>query len=210
MLIYIDDSGDGGFKVGRGSSSHLVFAACVFDDPKQMELLAEAVAQCKAKNRRANEFKYSSAKDRHKDCFFDCIEHVQFAIRAIVIDKAVIYSPFLRSSPKAMKSYAIRLLLSKSFGTFNQAKVFIDGQDTKAFTRSDPDYLMDLANRENPNSISAVRMVDSKASVGIQLADMVAGSIYAKVRTDKIPSSVHFDRLYSRMWQPKGSFWMLK
>ena len=37
-MFSIDDSGDGGFKVGEGSTSHLIMAACVFRDPRQIEV----------------------------------------------------------------------------------------------------------------------------------------------------------------------------
>ena len=40
MLVLIDDSGDPGFKIGRGSSQFFVIACVIFDD----ELDAEETA----------------------------------------------------------------------------------------------------------------------------------------------------------------------
>lgn len=37
MIIFIDDSGDPGFKVGKGSSEVFVIALVIFDDPLDAE-----------------------------------------------------------------------------------------------------------------------------------------------------------------------------
>lgn len=214
MHIFIDDSGDGGFKTDRGSSSHLVMAACIFRDSKDIEHLKTCIDGCAQKNRHRNEFKYSKTKDRLKDCFFECTSASTFDVRAIVMDKSTIYSPKLRSSPSALKSYAIRMLLSRGFGTIRDAKVIIDGQDTKGFEIPDSEYLMDMANRESMNTvISSVAFGDSKQNRGLQLADMVAGSINRMYRTDRVGDSKrsdHFNIIRPRTYQPNGTLWRFK
>ncbi len=40
MIVFIDDSGDPGFKVAKGSTSHFVICLVIFDD----ELIAEETA----------------------------------------------------------------------------------------------------------------------------------------------------------------------
>ncbi|MFJ6002568.1 DUF3800 domain-containing protein [Arthrobacter sp. NPDC092385] len=207
MHIFIDDSGDGGFKFDSGSSSHLVMAACVFRDPQQIELLNKCIANCAAHNGLRTEFKYFKTKERVKDCFFDCTKPVEYSIRAIYMDKSKLWSPKLRSSPSALKSYAIRQLLSKGFGTIHDAKVIIDGQDTKAFGMSDHNYIMNMANRENPGAIRRITYGDSKQNVGIQLADMVAGAINRGVRTHKPADTKHLAIIKPRTWQPQGTLW---
>lgn len=210
MHVYIDDSGDGGFKFGQGSTSHLVMAACIFREPEHISELVHLIEGCAEKNRTAKEFKYSDTKARISDCFFDCISPAKFNVRAIIIDKSQIYSDKLRSSPSALKSYAIRMLLTKNYGQIQSAKVFIDGQDTKAFGIQDTEYLMRMVNRESPQTISQVRHVDSKSSRPIQLADMVAGAINRSVRTHRPSSSVHVDTFRPRTFQPRGSYWFFK
>lgn len=208
--VFIDDSGDGGFKVGQGSTSHLVMAACVFRDPKQIELLADAVRACSSKNRVDSEFKYAKTKDRIRSCFFDCTAHIQYDVRAIIMTEEWIWSPRYRSSPSKFKSFTIGQLLSHGFGQIHDAKVFIDGQDTKAFGISDAEHVAGIANRPSPGTIAQVRFVDSKANVGIQLADMVAGAINRGVRTHSKPDTRHLDRIRSRTFQPRGSYWFFK
>ncbi|MCL6472275.1 MAG: hypothetical protein K6T91_05620 [Firmicutes bacterium] len=37
MIIFLDDSGDPGFKVGKGSTTSLVIALAIFDDELEAE-----------------------------------------------------------------------------------------------------------------------------------------------------------------------------
>lgn len=210
MHIFIDDSGDGGFKFDSGSSSHLVMAACVFQDPSEIEHLKDCMGKCAEKNRLSTEFKYSKTKERIKDCFFDCTAHVQYNIRCIYIDKSRIYATKYRTNPSALKSFAIYQLLSHGFGNIKDAKVIIDGQDTKAFGIDDHAYLMDMANRAHPGTVRKVSWADSKQNVGIQLADMVAGAVHRGVRTHKKPDSKHLQLIRPRTYQPHGTFWDFK
>lgn len=207
MHVYLDDSGDGGFKFGQGSSSHLVMAACVFRDPAHITAAAGLIEECSRHNRQTREFKYSKTKDRVKDCFFRCIGPAKFDVRAIVIDKRQIYSDHLRDHPSALKSYAIRMLMTKNFGQIRGAKLFIDGQDTRAFAMQDGAYLMRMVNREAPGTLTDVRHVESSSSRPIQLADMVAGAINRRVRTDRPSSPTHLTTFVRRTYQPRGTIW---
>lgn len=210
MHVYIDDSGCGGFRFGQGSTSHLVMAACVFRHTEHIRQVDELIQACAEENRLRREFKYSDVADRARDSFFECIKPAQFHVRAIVINKSHIYSEKLRASPAALKSYAIRQLLTKNYGQISGAKVFIDGKDTKAFGIEDAQYLPRMVNRESPGTIAEIRHVDSRGSRPIQLADMVAGSIHRAFRTDRPANNRHLDTFRHRAWQPKGTLWFYK
>lgn len=205
--MFIDDSGDAGMKPGVGSSSHLVMAACVFREPTEIEKLKRCMEECAAKNRHRVEFKYSKTKESLKDCFFDCTSSVDYSVRVIMIEKANLYSAKLRESGSALKSYAIRQLLTKSYGQVRDAKVVIDGQDIKGFNIPDSQYLLKMVNRESPGTLSSVKFGDSKQNVGIQLADMCAGAIHRGIRTHKEADPTHLLRIRHRANQPQGNFW---
>ena len=48
MLIFIDDSGDPGFKFDRGSSGYFIIAMVVFDDESEAERVAAAIKKLKS------------------------------------------------------------------------------------------------------------------------------------------------------------------
>lgn len=45
MLVFIDDSGDPGFKLEKGSTSHFVIAMVIFDDTLEAEKTALAIKE---------------------------------------------------------------------------------------------------------------------------------------------------------------------
>ncbi len=49
MHVFIDDSGDPGFKLNKGSSSHFVIAMVIFDDELEIEKTAVAIKELKRK-----------------------------------------------------------------------------------------------------------------------------------------------------------------
>lgn len=207
MHVYVDDSGDGGMKLNRGSSSLLVFAAVTFSDTAEIEHLARQVEACRRATGHAREFKFSHSRDSVKLAFLENLTTVDFAIRAIVVDKSQLTSPELCGNPGKLKSYALRMLLTKNFSQIRQAKVFVDGQDTRGFGISDEAYLRGVVNREAPGTIRQVRFVDSRTNVGVQLADMVAGAAHRAHRPDAKSDSRCWDIVRSKSWQPRGTCW---
>ena len=209
MHVFVDDSGDGGFKLDRGSSKFLVMAAVVFPDPREIEHLARCLATCRAACSHQREFKFTKTSKKVRASFFSHVQPVGFHVRAIVIDKGNIHSPKLRSDPSLFKSWAIRQLLSKTYRQVRDAKVVVDGQDTRAFGISDAAYLMDMVNRETPRTIREVKFDDSKRNIGIQLADMCAGVIRRHEELRKADME-QFRFVRTRAIQPKGNYWRFK
>lgn len=205
--IYLDDSGDAGFKFGQGSTRFLVIAACVFDSPADIELAAACIEQCRQQNRQSREFKYAKTKDSIKTCFFRCTESAKHHVRAIVVDKPAIRSSHLRDNPNDLKSYAIHQLLTHTFGTVKDAKVVIDGQDTRSFRMADRDYFMRQVNGKAPGTLRDVEFADSRTNVLIQLADMTAGAVHRAVRQDDKSDGTHLQLIRRRTFQPRGSIW---
>lgn len=207
MIVFLDDSGCGGFKFTEGSTTHLAIAACVFRDYQQIEALAKALEACRIRASHHREFKHNKTKDSVKARFLVDIAGIDFALRVIFTDKQLIHSPKLRSSPSALKAFLIRMLLTKSYGQIRDAKIVIDGQDTRAFGIDDQQYLMGMVNRATPGTIRQVKFVDSKDSIGIQLADMMAGMVRVHQERPTAKTSQNLDAIRHRAYQPRGTYW---
>jgi hypothetical protein len=63
MLVFIDDSGDPGFKFDKGSSTHFVIACIVFDDNLDAEETALKIKRLRRSLgwRDDHEFKFNKA-----------------------------------------------------------------------------------------------------------------------------------------------------
>ena len=86
MLTFIDDSGDPGFKVDKGSSRHFVIACCVFTSPRSAEDTADEIRQFKTENRltHKSELKFSKKKREINMAFISHFSTRDFFVRAIM------------------------------------------------------------------------------------------------------------------------------
>lgn len=208
MHVYIDDSGDAGFNFAGGSSRFMIMAACLFFVPEDIEQAADCIRRCRDRNRQRREFKYSKTRDGIRDCFFECTERCRYAVRTIVVDKTKIQSSHLRSNPADFKSHVIYQLLTHHDGNIEDAKIVVDGQDSKPFGMSDLRYFRNNVNLKAPGTVRTVEFVDSKNSLPVQLADMTAGAVHRFVRDDAKRDERHFERFRRRTWRGSGgSLW---
>lgn len=204
MHVYIDDSGDGGVKFGKGSTRFLVMAACIFDETEQIELLDKTLAGLSSSLHRKTEYKFHKMKNSHKTMFFNTITPIDFHVRVFVLDKALIYSPEYRESPSRLKTFAITELLTHTFGTVRDAKILIDGQDTKSHGIQDVCYIKGKINSARNRVARKIEFLDSRQSIGIQLADMIAGATRVFAENG---DSRFFDTFSHRMASPRGTYW---
>jgi hypothetical protein len=91
MLVFIDESGDPGFK--RGASPIFVAVMVIFDDDKHGAEARRFIEQSKARRVHRPEFKFIKCSDEVRDLLFEAVSHCSFKILAIVVRKEVIYSP---------------------------------------------------------------------------------------------------------------------
>jgi hypothetical protein len=114
MLIFIDDSGDPGFKLKKGSSAVFVIVMVIFKD----NLVAEETALCIKKLKRElgfrdeYEFKFNKCSRDLRMKFLQSIRKYNFDIRAIVVIKEKIFSQTLRGSKDKFYNFIVRNLLS--------------------------------------------------------------------------------------------------
>ena len=211
MWVFVDDSGDAGMKLDRGSSRYIVMSACIFRDPLQIEALKTRSEALANHHGQKPEFKYSKTKKKLKHQYFDSMRELDFSVRIIWADKATLYSPRLTSDGSSLKAYLIKMLLERNWGTIRNAKVVVDGHDLAAFGVPDQQYLMGLVNKEAPGTIHSVKFDDSSRNRAIQLADMTAGATYCLLENAKVNPSRHFDTFRHRTWRRNGgTMWNFK
>jgi hypothetical protein len=195
QLVFIDDSGDPGFKLDRGSSKHFVIACVIFDDTLDAE---ETALQMKKFRRdlgwrQDREFKFNKTKKSYVKELLAVVCLSTFTVRAICVDKSQVYSRELKNKQDSFYNYAIKEVLAKS-QNLNKASVRLDGHSGRAYKKSAITYLRREVNMSS-SKISKVKFVDSKTDNLIQLADLVAGSILRSTQPDKTDSGDYLDIL---------------
>lgn len=181
MLVFIDDSGDPGFKLQKGSSACFVIALVIFDDPLEAEKASLAIKELRRKLKVSDyyEFKFNKMNKRFRERFIETVKSFKFRIRAIVVKKEIIYSQRLRNYKENFYNYIIMQVLRQSKGIIKKAKLKFDKRGEKSLRDQLRVYLSrELDNKKN-NIFSDLKFVDSRQNTLIQLADIVAGSIHA-------------------------------
>lgn len=188
QLIFIDDSGDPGFKTT--SSANFVMAAAVFVDSDVAKQISSAIYEYQRSLgwRRDEEFKFS--KDRKKIIveLLEIISKYDFDIYAVYIDKTKFGNMIKIIDQKKLYNWAIAELIKNI--PFVNAKIKIDGRSSKQNMRSTISYLRREIGLKKSTKMD-IKFGDSKEDILIQLADLIAGSINRSLNRDKADANIY-------------------
>ncbi|MHC1717004.1 MAG: DUF3800 domain-containing protein [Candidatus Dojkabacteria bacterium] len=202
MIIFIDESGDAGFKIKRGSSIFFVIALVIFDDELEAEKTAEKIKIFKVKlGKQLNyEIKFNNLKKSDKLGFLEVVKHCKFRVRAIVVNKENVYFTNLRTDTKNYYNFFLKQVLEHNGVTIKDAKLRLDGLSDRKFKKKMGSYLRQNLNGKIKNKVmNNLKFVDSKDSALIQLADMVAGSIRRSYQEEKYDSKIYKEIIKKRI-----------
>ena len=89
ILVFIDDSGDPGFKIEKGSTKCFVISCVIFQDELEAEKTAVAIKQLRRNLKFPDtmEFKFNKSRKKVRIKFLQAINKFNFKIRSLVIEK---------------------------------------------------------------------------------------------------------------------------
>jgi hypothetical protein len=191
MLIFLDESGDAGFKFNQGSTTHFVIALVIFDKPLDAEETALHIKRLREKLKVGSqyEFKFSQSKDFFRYQFFETVRNDPFRIRAMVVDKKKIYSLTFKDDKDSFYHYFASQVIKYNHGKITGANLYIDGSGSREFKRA---FESNLRAKVKDGTINKCKFVNSKSDNLIQLADMVSGAIYRQYNVTR-PDSSYID-----------------
>jgi len=188
MIVFIDDSGDPGFKVERGSSKVFVIVLVIFDDNLEAEKTSLAIKELRRKLKVSDkyEFKFNKTNKKFRNSFFGSVNIFKFRVRAIVVDKGTIYSSRLKSYKENFYNFIVMQVLKHSGGSIKNAKLKFDKRGEKALRDQMRVYLSRQLDNKNKKIFKDFKFVDSRQNTLVQLADMIAGAVFSSyTRKDK-------------------------
>jgi hypothetical protein len=179
VLVFIDESGDPGFKTQRGSTPAFSAALVAFQDVEQARLTQNAIAATAKRLRIFPEFKFSKCRPEVRDAFFTAIMPFDFRVRAIVVRKEKIYSNHLRGDKESFYAFFVKSMLKFDDGLLQEARIIMDGSGDREFKREMAAYF-----RQHLGSgrVKEIRFSDSRSDPLVQLADMCVGAIARSYR----------------------------
>lgn len=180
MLVFIDESGDAGFKFDKGSSTHFVVALVLFANKDEALKTDNHISEIRKQlNLRSDfEFHFHKLRKRFSEHFFIEIKEFDFQYFGIVIDKTQIDASQFHSS-QSFYNFACELVCQKAKDYLLQATIVIDGEKSREFKAKLGNYLKRNVNDKDSGifHIKKVKMQDSAKNNLLQLADMICGTI---------------------------------
>lgn len=184
QLIFIDDSGDPGFKTKRGASRLFVIACIIFNDHIDAEFASASLKMLKKQLgwKQEREFKFHRATEEQKSAFFQSLKSLNFHVYATIVDKSLIIKPPIKKSDSFYQEIILRTL--HNINEMNNAIIFLDGKTSKNYRNRSVAKIRQSLNK-NTRRMIQFRLKDSRNDILIQLADMIAGSIRVKYDPEK-------------------------
>lgn len=179
MLVFIDESGDAGFKFDRGSSPYFTVVAIMFRDSLAASACERAIAELRREQRLSAgyEFHFTHCSDRLRLSFFKKVATEEFQYHAFVLNKKRLYGS-LFSDPETFYHWTVTTVCSNCGSALSDAKVVIDKCGDRRFARRLESTLKcNINHPDKERRVRKVIMQDSSENELIQLADMVCGAV---------------------------------
>lgn len=185
MLITVDDSGDPGIKLGKGSSEYFVIASVFFEDDLDAEETALKIKRLRQKLnwQPGHEFKFRKTSPEIRKMFLSEVRNCKFDISLVVLNKNDVASnkEFRNDSSKLYNQVILKSVQAFQ-SRLKSASIHIDGESGVAYRRSVRTYFRKNLSK---NAMKDLRHKDSRSDNLIQLADMIVGAARRSVERDK-------------------------
>lgn len=192
QLVFIDDSGDPGFK--SASSDNFVMAAALFIDPEVAESVMHEIEDYRKSLgwKYNHEFKFTKNPKNVVAEMLRRINDYDFKVYAVYIEK----KDFREITPamvpffdrEKLYNWTIKELLREI--PLETAKITIDGRSTKQHKKDTATYLRREVNGDNSKKLE-FKFDDSVTTDLLQLADLIVGSINRSLQPDKTDSKAY-------------------
>ena len=185
MLAFIDESGDPGLKIKKGSSRYFTVALVVFEDKdealscdQRIQLLKREIGWCEA-----SEFHFKRNSDKIRRAFLKAVAPYNFFYYGIVINKDPnkLWGEGFKNKESFYK-YTCGLVFENAKEKLHEATIIIDRSGSLDFRYHLSKY---LRRRMNSGIIRKVKMQRSEGNNLLQLSDYVAGVINRSVQNKR-------------------------
>ncbi len=207
MLVFIDESGDPGFKFDKGSSRYFTIALVVFEDRENAIACDRRIELLRWELGWKGEFHFYRNSDNLRRDFLHAVSPYHFFYYGIVIDKERQRHMAKQYSSKwSFYHYVCGLVFESAKDKLLNATVVIDASGNFAFRRELALHLRRVMNTGTIKRISKVKMQRSGSNNLIQLADYVVGiinrSVQHKKNSDVYRKIIYHREIDVRVWPP--------
>lgn len=189
MKIAIDESGDVGRKLWRGSSKWFVVAAAIVPDGYYgCGPICQAVTSYQQQYMQGFELHYSKNSHQQHIEFLKYMHDKDYVFAAVAIDKRrlLVRRPYVLRSKMTFLQYAFTHLFDQLQPWFDSPTVMMDTNGSPHFNQALQRYIMQRYGSRHKGDMRAIHQVisvDSRTEPLVQLADYIAGAVRHHVDT---------------------------
>lgn len=186
-LVFIDESGDPGLKIDKGSSRYFSIGLVIFQDDSEATACDQRIELLKRELGWGprSEFHFKRNSDKVRMTFLKGVSLYNFFYYGIVINKdpKKLWGDGFKNKQSFYK-YASGLVFENAKERLENAIVTVDKSGNDEFRRQLGKYLNSRMNNST-RVIKKVKMQRSESNNLIQLADYVAGAINRSIMNKK-------------------------
>ncbi len=182
MLVFVDESGDTGFRLGQGSSGQFTLTLIVFPEDEEAEAASRRIDELRADmgllgEGKDGEFHFNRNSNGQREGFLRAISKFKFLIFSVTVNKAGLALEGI-SNKSAFYPFVCGLVFENAKDYLLEASVTIDSTGGQEFKRQIEKYLKQRMNEpDSARRIKQIKMKPSHTDNMLQLADMVCGAI---------------------------------
>lgn len=205
MLVFIDESGDSGLKIEKGSSRYFTVGLVVFEDNDEALACDQRIKLLKKELGLPEnyEFHFKRNSDKVRRAFLAAVSPYGFFYYGIVINKnpEKLWGEGFRNKESFYK-YACGLVFENAKEKLEKATVVIDESGNLDFKRQLAKY---LRRKIGSGIIKKVKMQRSEGNNLLQLADYTASVINRSVQnkrkwSDEYRKIIAHREIYVQIW----------
>jgi len=201
MIVFVDESGDAGMKLGSGSSSHFLVALVIFDAPEEAERCDQCIKELRAtlQFHAQHEFHFSKLDHQKKLSFLRAVSPFNFKIVAFALNKAKVKENTFQY-PEPLYKCVLRMAFENAQSYISNAKVVIDGCSSREFKKQLKSYLASrMRKSDGSNEIKKIAIEQSHTNNLLQLADMIAGALSRQFKSQRESESEYRTLIASKV-----------
>lgn len=172
MLVFVDESGDSGMRLDKGSSLLFAVGLVVFRSDDEATRCDAAIGELKSRLGlpAAFEFHFAENSSRQRRSFLQTVSAFAFETHVFAVDKARTRGPGLQIKESLYK-WTSRMAFENAAEHLEDATVVIDGSGDRTFRRELVSYLRRRLNDGEVNRIRSVKLQPAHQNHLLQLAD---------------------------------------
>ena len=183
MYIYIDESGDLGFKK-KGASKYFMITLLITKDPKKVKRVIKKCRQriLKKKHKKFPELKASKSSPLIRKYILKELAKLDLSVLTIILNKSQVYD-YLKTKREKLYNYIAGLILAEAQLEPSYENVVIDKRVKKKAVRRDFDtYIQDKIDKKRLLPIKRLRIshFNSQKREALQAMDFVSWAIFRK------------------------------